>query len=645
MKRPAEAARGKALLSSGIFAVLLGSCLALAMPAALAAGSPAAQAVTAPRADVAEVTPSPTMPSDTNIAALDQGGEVESVTGSFGPGHAGRLLIDGLAQPTWTPEVDGLYPQEVVLSFYEREAALVEAVTFTFPPEVASRPKDIEIAISMNSPADGFTAIAKATLDESYAVQTISFAPVQARYLKVRLLSGTAFVQPQIGEIAIFEAAGKDYTSLLARHPEIKRWKSNVRFAAQKGIDWLEPATIDWQANHTCFGCHVQGQTLMGLAVAKANSYVVSDSFMNEVARFTRSHQRDDGAVDFPDASVSPTQYVAMGLVYFDQSAGQTRDPAMLKASSWLLAHQQASGAIEGDWDEPPISQGSLMPTANALIAFKSAYENAQDPRYAKAADDALAYIEKAVPETTQDEVFQILALSQFGSTEQRQLIPKFVQSLLSQQDHDGGWRENKQLPGANALATGEVLYALKQAGVSIASPEFTAGVRYLLKTQEPSGTWPSTNSQSRRPSEFAPTMWAVIGLAGSYGDVAEPTAASIKSELDTRGRAILYINFDFDKSTIRPDAKPVIAEVIKLMNDNPGLALKINGHTDSIGLHDYNLNLSKSRAAAVVAALVAAQIAPARLSSGGFGPDQPIADNVTDKGRAKNRRVELVKR
>ena len=451
-------------------------------------------------------------------------------------------------------------------------------------------------------------------------------------------------MQPQIGEIAIFEGAAKDYDSLLARHPEIKRWKSNVRFAAQKGIDWLEPATIDWQANHTCFGCHVQGQTLMGLAVAKANSYVVSDSFMNEVARFTRSHQRDDGTVDFPDASVSPTQYVAMGLVYFDQSAGQTHDPAMLKASSWLLAHQQASGAIEGDWDEPPISQGSLMPTANAVIAFKSAYENSQDPRYAKAADDALAYIEKAAAETTQDEAFQILALSQFGSAEQRQLIPNFVQILLSQQDRDGGWRENKQLAGANALATGEVLYALKQAGVSVASPEFAAGVRYLLKTQEPPGTWPSTNSQSRRPSEFAPTMWAVIGLAGSYGDVAEPTAASIKSELDARGRAILYINFDFDKSTIRPDAKPVIAEVIKLMNDNPGLALKVNGHTDSIGLHDYNVKLSKSRAAAVVAALVAAQIAPARLSSGGFGPDQPIADNATDKGRAKNRRVELVK-
>src|SRR5271166_710674 len=357
-------------------------------------------AARAPAADVPQVTPSAVMPAGTNIAALDQGGEIESVTGSFGPGHGGRLLIDGLTEPTWKPEVDGEFPQEIVLSFYEREAALVAAVAFSFPAEVASRPKDIEIGVSRSGPADDFTSIAKATLDEAYPVQTISFAPVQARYLKIRLLSGTAFVQPQIGEIAVIEGAANGYVSLLARHPEIKRWKSSVRFAAQKGIDWLEPATIDWQSNHTCFGCHVQGQTLMGLAVAKANAYVVSDSFMHEVAKFTRAHQRDDGTVDFDDAAVSPTQYLALGLVYFDQSAGKGSDPALVKATNWLLAHQQPSGAIEGDWDEPPISQGSFMPTANAVVAFKSAYENSKDPRYAKAADGALAYLAQGTPET-----------------------------------------------------------------------------------------------------------------------------------------------------------------------------------------------------------------------------------------------------
>jgi outer membrane protein OmpA-like peptidoglycan-associated protein len=169
-------------------------------------------------------------------------------------------------------------------------------------------------------------------------------------------------------------------------------------------------------------------------------------------------------------------------------------------------------------------------------------------------------------------------------------------------------------------------------------------GVKYLLHTQEDSGAWPVQNSATNRPSEFAPTMWAVIGLAGSYGEVEDPTAGSLKSQLDQTGRAVLYINFDFNKSTLRPDAKPIIAQVVKLLTDDPSLTLAINGHTDNVGQHDYNVKLSQTRAAAVVSTLVAANIASARLSSGGFGPDQPIDDNGTEKGRAKNRRVELVK-
>jgi outer membrane protein OmpA-like peptidoglycan-associated protein len=135
--------------------------------------------------------------------------------------------------------------------------------------------------------------------------------------------------------------------------------------------------------------------------------------------------------------------------------------------------------------------------------------------------------------------------------------------------------------------------------------------------------------------------MWAVIGLAGV---LEPPMAESLKTELDKNGHVALYINFDFNKATLRPDAKPIIAQVLKLLQDNPDLKLSIEGHTDNVGSHDYNVKLSQMRAAAVVNTLVTAHIAPGRLSSGGSGPDQPIADNDTDKGRAKNRRVELVK-
>jgi outer membrane protein OmpA-like peptidoglycan-associated protein len=281
------------------------------------------------------------------------------------------------------------------------------------------------------------------------------------------------------------------------------------------------------------------------------------------------------------------------------------------------------------------------MTTGNTLIAFMQAFAETGDARYQQTADRSLSFMTSAEPKTTQDKIFKVLALSRFGTSQQRELVAPLLRLLQSEQNRDGGWGETADMHASNALATGQVLYSFQEAGVSIDSPEFTKGVRYLLKTQTDSGDWPPGNTQSSRPSEFAPTMWAVIGLAGV---LEPPMAESLKAELEKNGHVALYINFDFNKATLRPDAKPIIAQVLKLLQDNPDLKLSLEGHTDNVGSHDYNVKLSQMRAAAVVSSLVTAHIAPGRLSSGGSGPDRPIADNDTEKGRAKNRRVELVK-
>ena len=120
--------------------------------------------------------------------------------------------------------------------------------------------------------------------------------------------------------------------------------------------------------------------------------------------------------------------------------------------------------------------------------------------------------------------------------------------------------------------------------------------------------------------------------------------AAAMKKELDAKGRVALYINFDTDKATLRPDAQPIIDEINKLLTSDGSLKLSIEGHTDSTGGADHNRQLSAARARSVFGALVGLGVDPGRLTSQGFGPDKPIADNSTDDGRAKNRRVELVK-
>lgn len=159
------------------------------------------------------------------------------------------------------------------------------------------------------------------------------------------------------------------------------------------------------------------------------------------------------------------------------------------------------------------------------------------------------------------------------------------------------------------------------------------------------------------RLDDSGKTVWVRVTSVGSGVNVdlieekpfqlsiKPPKVNALKSALDKDGHVALYINFDFNKATLKPDARPIIAQVVALLKANPDLKLSIEGNTDSIGTHDYNVRLSQARAAAVVDALKAQGIEGVRLTSAGFGPDKPIAPNDTDVGRAKNRRVELVKR
>ena len=112
-----------------------------------------------------------------------------------------------------------------------------------------------------------------------------------------------------------------------------------------------------------------------------------------------------------------------------------------------------------------------------------------------------------------------------------------------------------------------------------------------------------------------------------------------------TDGKFITYgITFDVGKSTIKPESMGEINRIAQLMTANPDLKFSVEGHTDSTGSAAANQTLSEARSQAVVDKLVANGIARNRLQAAGKGQTSPIADNGTDEGRAKNRRVEFVK-
>lgn len=101
-------------------------------------------------------------------------------------------------------------------------------------------------------------------------------------------------------------------------------------------------------------------------------------------------------------------------------------------------------------------------------------------------------------------------------------------------------------------------------------------------------------------------------------------------------------VNFDFDKSDIRPDSRPVLDEAADALKESPNVRVAVEGHTDAVGTEMYNEKLSVRRAEAVFRYLVNHGVAPQRLEVAGYGKSRPVADNETESGRAQNRRVEL---
>lgn len=121
--------------------------------------------------------------------------------------------------------------------------------------------------------------------------------------------------------------------------------------------------------------------------------------------------------------------------------------------------------------------------------------------------------------------------------------------------------------------------------------------------------------------------------------------ANELLDKINKEGFVALYINFDTGKATIKPDSMSQLDQVAQMLKSAPNLKLEVGGHTDNVGTPESNQKLSEDRAKSVVAALVSRSIAANRLTPKGYGQTAPIADNRTEEGRAKNRRVELAKR
>jgi len=137
-----------------------------------------------------------------------------------------------------------------------------------------------------------------------------------------------------------------------------------------------------------------------------------------------------------------------------------------------------------------------------------------------------------------------------------------------------------------------------------------------------------------------------VIEMKPMESGLVKVTAAALAGDITRMGHASVYgIYFDTGKADVKPESDAALAEIAKLLQQDPALKLHVVGHTDNVGTLVSNMDLSRRRADSVAKVLTAKySIAAARLDAQGVGPLAPVASNDSEAGRAKNRRVELVK-
>jgi len=207
----------------------------------------------------------------------------------------------------------------------------------------------------------------------------------------------------------------------------------------------------------------------------------------------------------------------------------------------------------------------------------------------------------------------------------------------------------SKEVGGSSWMVTGYSDRLPSGAGIQLLAGSATRGGSCYIagKLTRPQGDVYLTLAGSQYKQDVVLFMLDILESQAVEDDLITVDAEAMSKDIDLYGKVALYgIYFDFDKATLKPESKPALDEIAALLKNRPNLELYVVGHTDIKGALDYNITLSEQRAAAVAEALAKEYgIKSSRLTPKGVGPLVPVMTNQSDKGREKNRRVELVER
>jgi squalene-hopene/tetraprenyl-beta-curcumene cyclase len=304
------------------------------------------------------------------------------------------------------------------------------------------------------------------------------------------------------------------------------------RKAAERGLAFLLADAEKWRKEHQCSTCHHGTMTVWALAEAKSQGYAVKAETLADMAKWTKERLAN---IDKPRDTRPGWSMVSTPALYLAVMAQAVPRQDALSAAELkqigghLLRHQETDGSWA--WSSapaknrpPPVFESDEVATLLADVALGP--QVPADPKEKSEARDsrvkAAARLAKGKPgDSTQATALRLYRDVRGGKPAKD--IEAGISQLLSRQNKDGGWGQDKDLP-SDAYGTGQALYFLNLAGVKSERAEVRRAVAFLVGAQKEDGSWPMTSRA--HPGEKPMTnpvpithfgsSWATLGLMRS---------------------------------------------------------------------------------------------------------------------------------
>ncbi|HJZ56107.1 MAG TPA: prenyltransferase/squalene oxidase repeat-containing protein [Gemmataceae bacterium] len=311
--------------------------------------------------------------------------------------------------------------------------------------------------------------------------------------------------------------------------PGVAPTSRQVRESVMRGLDFLALDAAKWRKERQCATCHHGTMTVWALSEAKSRGYRIEAEWLADTVTWTKERLKD---IDKPrdtrpgwNMVNTPAVYLAMmALTVPDQDAISADE--LKQIASHLLRHQEPDGSWA--WSlapaknrPPPVFESDEVVTLMADMVLGS-QDTKGESEIRDRRDKAAGWLGKVQPSgSTQARALRLFRDVRTGKTP-KELQPQ-IDALLSRQNADGGWAQDKDLP-SDAYASGQVLYFLNLAGVKADREEIRRAVSFLVATQKEDGSWPMTPrghtgekpATNPVPITYFGSAWATLGLMRS---------------------------------------------------------------------------------------------------------------------------------